>query len=57
MFCIHCGAQIPEAAKFCPSCGTQIANGAQPTYWQPAYQPPRQGYYEAIAQPRYAIYQ
>ena len=24
-FCTHCGAQIPDGAKFCTSCGTPVA--------------------------------
>ena len=23
-FCTHCGAQVPDNAKFCPACGTSI---------------------------------
>ena len=25
-FCINCGSQIPDGAKFCPSCGTPVAS-------------------------------
>ena len=24
MFCIKCGSQIPEEAKFCPNCGQAV---------------------------------
>ena len=24
MFCIKCGSQIPEEAKFCPKCGQAV---------------------------------
>lgn len=27
MFCSNCGAQLPDDAKVCPSCGTPIASG------------------------------
>ncbi|MGH7563052.1 MAG: zinc-ribbon domain-containing protein, partial [Gemmatimonadota bacterium] len=23
-FCIHCGSRLPEAAKFCPECGSPV---------------------------------
>lgn len=26
MFCIECGAQLPDGAKFCPQCGTKTMN-------------------------------
>ena len=26
MFCSNCGAEIPEGAQFCPSCGTKAAS-------------------------------
>ena len=35
-FCTHCGAQIPDGARFCTSCGTPVA--AAPTV-NPAPQP------------------
>ena len=25
MFCIHCGGQLPDGARFCPSCGKKVA--------------------------------
>lgn len=28
MFCIHCGSQVPEYAKFCPSCGGALSEDA-----------------------------
>jgi len=27
-FCVVCGTRLPEAARFCPSCGTEISAGA-----------------------------
>ncbi len=30
MFCTHCGAQIPDHAAFCPSCGQPVSNVNQP---------------------------
>ncbi len=29
MFCNHCGAQIPETSKFCPKCGSTVAEAVQ----------------------------
>jgi len=42
MFCSQCGAEIPESAKFCPSCGATAGGAAaqQPQY--PQQQPPPQ---------------
>lgn len=25
MFCIHCGGQLPDDARFCPSCGKKVS--------------------------------
>ena len=42
--CLKCGANIPDAAEFCPSCGAPKAGNvaaqqqAQPTQQQPMYQ-------------------
>lgn len=46
MYCKNCGAQIPDAATFCPSCGTQNAV-QQPSYSTPQqdYSAPQQNYY------------
>ncbi len=30
MFCPHCGNQIADTAKFCPSCGATTASASQP---------------------------
>lgn len=37
MYCSHCGAQITEETKFCPSCGA--GNQATQQVLQPAQQP------------------
>ena len=31
MFCVECGKEIPDAAKFCPDCGTPQAPASEPT--------------------------
>ena len=28
MFCAQCGKQLPDGAKFCPACGTNLQGGA-----------------------------
>lgn len=44
MFCPHCGNQISDSTKFCPSCGAAVAqnsgaaNAQQNTYQQQTYQ-------------------
>ncbi len=56
MFCTKCGAQLPENALFCGSCGTKVAAPDQPAYQapaQPAYQAPAQ----PAAQPAQPVYQ
>jgi len=30
MFCAQCGKQLPDGAKFCPVCGTNLQGGATP---------------------------
>lgn len=40
VYCSHCGAPIPEGAKFCTSCG-QAADGATVLVDGPAPTPPR----------------
>ena len=30
MYCIHCGAQLDDAANFCPKCGKPCSKDAQP---------------------------
>ena len=42
MFCIHCGAQLPDGARFCPQCGKQpyLSSPAQPVQNQPAQPAP-----------------
>lgn len=47
MFCTNCGAQQPEGAKFCESCGTPVGAVQQEQPVQPApevnyQQPPQQ---------------
>ncbi len=46
MFCINCGAQLPDGSKFCCQCGTALPvigqaapQPAQPVYQQPVQQP------------------
>lgn len=53
-FCTHCGAQLPDGARFCTSCGTPVAAAPaepapQPT--QPAPQPRPQPARSAYTQP------
>ncbi len=31
MFCSQCGQPLPAGAKFCPSCGTNVADSAAPS--------------------------
>lgn len=46
MYCINCGAALPENGAFCPSCGTPVAPAGQPfppqqpQYQQQQYQQP-----------------
>ncbi|MBO6010371.1 MAG: zinc ribbon domain-containing protein [Oscillospiraceae bacterium] len=44
MICTNCGAEIPEGAKFCISCGT--AAPAAPPVEQPVYEAPQAPAYE-----------
>ena len=30
MFCNNCGSQLPDGVKFCPSCGSPVANPTEP---------------------------
>jgi hypothetical protein len=30
-YCAHCGAPQPELAKYCPSCGKEVASADPPT--------------------------
>lgn len=47
MFCKHCGAPVPDGAKFCPKCGGALtsvpeapkAEAPKPEPVQPAYTP------------------
>jgi hypothetical protein len=32
MYCIECGAKLPNNSKFCPNCGTKISNGTPPSF-------------------------
>jgi hypothetical protein len=52
MICTNCGAEIPEGAKFCISCGTAAA-AAAPQVEQPVYEAPQAPAYEAPQQPAY----
>ena len=29
-YCVHCGAQLPDDAQFCPGCGKAVGDGASP---------------------------
>jgi uncharacterized RDD family membrane protein YckC len=37
--CKNCGAELPEAAQFCPKCGTAVSSGAATN--EPERQPPQ----------------
>ena len=56
-FCHNCGAQLPDNAKFCGSCGTPVLAGQQPTVpptpaqQAPPQQPPVQEQQQAEPQP------
>ena len=53
MFCPKCGNQLPDGAKFCTSCGAQMAAAMpqQPQQpQQPQYQPPQQQYQQPVYQ-------
>ena len=45
MFCIKCGAQVPDGMKFCPACGApqQPLQQQAPRPQQPYGQPPKKG--------------
>ena len=45
MYCINCGNQIPDGAKFCIHCGKQVTEAA-PAATQPIYQQPTQQIYQ-----------
>lgn len=38
MYCPNCGTQIPDEAKFCPTCGGPIGAGPASEDWQPVDQ-------------------
>ena len=54
MFCKHCGNMLPDAAKFCDSCGApvernQSAPASAPVSDQTAFQPKAKvGFFEAV---------
>ncbi len=67
MYCASCGAEIPDNAKFCTACGSQVAQAApQPQASQAASQPrapqaapqpvQRIGYSTRINDPAFAKY-
>ena len=29
-YCVHCGAQLPDDAQFCPGCGKAAGDGTAP---------------------------
>lgn len=40
MFCLNCGAEIPDDMRFCPSCGTPVGgNATAPQAGETAYMP------------------
>lgn len=42
-YCPNCGAQLPDNARFCSVCGSQLgAAPQQPQYQQPQEQPKKQ---------------
>lgn len=47
MYCTKCGAQIPESARFCPSCGAAIEVRAEVRERQVAHQPDNAGNLDA----------
>ena len=47
--CPNCGAQIPDNANFCPSCGTHFGAAPQSPYQQPYQQPQYQQPYQQPA--------
>lgn len=40
-YCPNCGAQLPDNANFCSSCGTRFNNAPQQQYQQPYQEQPR----------------
>lgn len=40
MFCKNCGKQLPDDAKFCSGCGTQVNSPIPPQQAEPPAQPP-----------------
>lgn len=40
MHCIHCGAQLPDGAKFCTSCGARQPESAASVYTPPVQEKP-----------------
>ncbi len=56
-YCIQCGAQVAETARFCNKCGAQLLptqpqSAEPPTYQQPTYQTPP-NYQQSYQQPGY----
>ncbi len=51
MYCSHCGAQIPDDAAFCPSCGQKPGKAGQPAVQ--VAPPPSQPVYAAPVQTTY----
>lgn len=39
-YCKNCGANIPDNATFCSSCGTPVHDAPAPQQYQNSYQPP-----------------
>ena len=40
MFCTNCGKQLEEGSKFCPGCGTPVAQGYQDPSGHPSAETP-----------------
>ncbi len=47
MFCENCGAEIRDGSRFCPSCGTPVAEPETKPGGEPP--PPRRGWWQRLA--------
>lgn len=39
MFCPQCGAPVPDAARYCSSCGTRLPQAEPPSVGSPGEMP------------------